>query len=269
MTGWKLPIQMVLLENYVSNLSKGASNSASNIPRAHYCPWVHQDMRIYCVGIILTPYSVVNKIDVRLYCKKTCFNTLDNVWPLLSSSSVPGHRNYTPAPYRGNPNRRTGILKINIIICLDRASSIIPKIGSPIWDDLKSRNMIKENIEIPTHSSSTEINEMISNLFPDLKRKRWCLLNSSSCTLKKVPYNEITCELIKQNLTKAKKMYIGIDTPNVPDGFEIGDPFVFDVFNVANFFNVPEVSDVANSFNVPEVSEVSNGFDVPMSNFCI
>ncbi|CAB4406497.1 unnamed protein product [Rhizophagus irregularis] len=179
------------------------------------------------------------------------------------------HRNYTPAPYRGNPNRRTGILKINIIICLDRASSIIPKIGSPIWDDLKSRNMIKENIEIPTHSSSTEINEMISNLFPDLKRKRWCLLNSSSCTLKKVPYNEITCELIKQNLTKAKKMYIGIDTPNVPDGFEIGDPFVFDVFNVANFFNVPEVSDVANSFNVPEVSEVSNGFDVPMSNFCI
>jgi hypothetical protein len=99
------------------------------------------------------------------------------------------HRNYTPAPYRGNPNRRTGILKINIIICLDRASSIIPKVGSPIWDDLKSRNMIKENIEIPTHSSSTEINEMISNLFPDLNGKRWCLFNSSSCTLKKVPYN--------------------------------------------------------------------------------
>lgn len=57
-------------------------------------------------------------------------------------------------------------------------------------------------------------------------------------------------------------MYVGIDTPYVPVGFEIGDPFnVFDVFNVANFFNVPEVSDVANSFNVPEVS------DVPMSNF--
>ncbi|CAB5335390.1 unnamed protein product [Rhizophagus irregularis] len=143
------------------------------------------------------------------------------------------HRNYTSAPYRGNPNRRTGILKINIIICLDRASSIIPKVGSPIWDDLKSRNMIKENIEIPTHSSSTEINEMISNLFPDLNGKRWCLLNSSSCTLKKVPYNEVTCELIKQNLTKTKTLR-----------------------------TFPMVSDIANSFNAPEVSEVSNDFDV-------
>jgi hypothetical protein len=83
------------------------------------------------------------------------------------------------------------ILKIKIIICLDQnIPNLIPKFGSPLWNDLNSRNMIKENIEIPIHSSSTEINYMISNLFPDhLNGKRWCLFNSSSGILRKVLHN--------------------------------------------------------------------------------
>ncbi|PKY57797.1 hypothetical protein RhiirA4_125725 [Rhizophagus irregularis] len=36
---WLEPIQMALLENYASNLSKGASNNASNLPRAHH--WMY------------------------------------------------------------------------------------------------------------------------------------------------------------------------------------------------------------------------------------
>ncbi|PKC16975.1 hypothetical protein RhiirA5_466417 [Rhizophagus irregularis] len=175
-----------------------------------------------------------------------------------------GLHNFILAPYGNNPKRRAGILRINIIVCLDRVSSIIPKIGSPIWDDLKSRNMIQENIEIPTHSSSTEINEKISNLFPDLNGKRWCLFNSSSCTLRKVSYNEITCDLIKQNLTKQKKMYIAPDAVDIPETF-----YIPDINEITNAFDVPDVidafdfPDVTDAFDFPDASNVTDAFDVP------
>lgn len=113
-------------------------------------------------------------------------------------------RNYASvsyAPYKIHSNRH--VLKIKMVICLDQnVTNVIPKIGSPIWGDLKSRNMIKENIEIPTHSSSIEINEIISNLFPDLNGKRWYLFNSSSCTLKKVPYNVSKNKIFFFNLSQ-------------------------------------------------------------------
>lgn len=70
-----------------------------------------------------------------------------------------GLHNYIPAP----PKRRAGILRINIIVCLDRVSSIIPKIGSSHYDDLNFRGMIKRNIEIPTRSSKSMSLFIISN----------------------------------------------------------------------------------------------------------
>lgn len=93
------------------------------------------------------------------------------------------------APYRINSNRQ--VLKINTLICLDQnVTNIIPKIGSPLWNDLNSRNMIKNNIEIPTRSSSAEIYDLIHHLFPDhLNGQRLCLFNSSSGILKEVSYN--------------------------------------------------------------------------------
>ncbi|CAB5335365.1 unnamed protein product [Rhizophagus irregularis] len=172
-----------------------------------------------------------------------------------------GLHNFILAPYGNNPKRRAGILRINIIVCLDRVSSIIPKIGSPIWDDLNFRGMIKRNIEIPTRSSSDEIYEFIHNLFSShLNGKRWCLFNSSSCTLRKVSYNEITCDLIKQNLTKQKKMYIA---PDIPETF-----YVPDVIEITNAFDVPDITDacdfpdVTDAFDFPDVSNVTDAIDV-------
>ncbi|CAB4385005.1 unnamed protein product [Rhizophagus irregularis] len=104
-----------------------------------------------------------------------------------------------PAPYKSNSNRRAGrnpatILNINVIICFNQEiPNRIPKFDSPFWNDLNSRNLIKNNIKI-------------SN-------------NSSSGKLRKVVYNEITCDLIRQNITKTKKMYIAPDTL---DTFDIG-----------------------------------------------
>ncbi|CAB4385006.1 unnamed protein product [Rhizophagus irregularis] len=176
-----------------------------------------------------------------------------------------GLHNYITAPYGNNPKRHAGILRINIIVCLDRVSSIIPKIGSSHYDDLNFRGMIKRNIEIPTRSSSAEIYEFIHNLFSNhLNGKRWCLFNSSSCTLRKVSYNEITCDLIKQNLTKQKKMYIAPDVIDIPETF-----YVPDVIEITNAFDVPDITDacdfpdVTNTFDFPDASNVTDAFDVP------
>ncbi|UZO13990.1 uncharacterized protein OCT59_005462 [Rhizophagus irregularis] len=131
-----------------------------------------------------------------------------------------------PAPYKSNSNRRAGrnpatILNINVIICFNQEiPNRIPKFDSPFWNDLNSRNLIKNNIRISNNSSSTEIYNLILNLFSHhLNGKRWCLFNGSTGKLRKVVYNEITCDLIRQNITKTKKMYIAPDTL---DTFDIG-----------------------------------------------
>lgn len=106
--------------------------------------------------------------------------------------SLSNRRNYASVsytPYRINSNRQ--VLKINMLICLDQnVTNIIPKIGSPLWNDLNSRNMIKRNIEISTRSSSAQIYDLIHHLFPNhLNGQRLCLFNSSSGILKEVSYN--------------------------------------------------------------------------------
>ncbi|RIA95816.1 hypothetical protein C1645_802838, partial [Glomus cerebriforme] len=159
-------------------------------------------------------------------------------------TTIRKRRDYIPHPYKTtDTKRRAGRnpangLKINTIICLNQEiPNNIPKSGSPFWNDLNSQNMIKNNVEISSKSSSTEIYNLISNLFSDyLNGRRWCLLNGSSGKLRKVGYDEITYDLIRNNITKTKKMYIA------PDIFDIGSnpppvPQSFDVFNGYNVFN--------------------------------
>ncbi|CAB4406496.1 unnamed protein product [Rhizophagus irregularis] len=191
--------------------------------------------------------------------------------------SLSNRRNYASVsytPYRINSNRQ--VLKINMLICLDQnVTNIIPKIGSPLWNDLNSRNMIKRNIEISTRSSSAEIYDLIHHLFPNhLNGQRLCLFNSSSGILKEVSYNEITCDLIKRNLTKTKKMYIApgaIDIPEtyyVPGVIDITDAFdIPDASNVTDAFDVLDALDVLDTSGVIDAFDVLDAFNVPDAFF--
>ncbi|PKK74558.1 hypothetical protein RhiirC2_820673 [Rhizophagus irregularis] len=169
-------------------------------------------------------------------------------------------------PYiRINSNRQ--VLKINIVICLDQnVTNIIPKIGSPLWNDLNSRNMIKKNIEIPTRSSPAEIYDLINQLFPDhLNGQRLCLFNSSSGILKEVSYNEITCDLIKRNLTKTKKMYIAPGAIDIPETYYVPVFDIPDAFNITGAFDdIPDAFNVTGAFDdIPDAPNVTDAFDVP------
>ncbi|EXX77261.1 uncharacterized protein OCT59_005459 [Rhizophagus irregularis] len=171
--------------------------------------------------------------------------------------SLSNRRNYASVsytPYRINSNRQ--VLKINMLICLDQnVTNIIPKIGSPLWNDLNSRNMIKRNIEISTRSSSAQIYDLIHHLFPNhLNGQRLCLFNSSSGILKEVSYNEITCDLIKRNLTKTKKMYIAPGAIGIPETY-----YVPGVIDITNAFDIPDVTD---AFDFPDASNFTDAFDV-------
>ncbi|GBC02318.1 hypothetical protein RclHR1_04570005 [Rhizophagus clarus] len=112
------------------------------------------------------------------------------VTPLITSQVNRRRRTHIPAkpaPYKNNSNRRAGripatILNINVKICFNQEiPSRIPKTGSPFWNDLNSRDLIKNNIEISNNSSSTEINNLILNLFSHhLNGKRWRLFNGNN-----------------------------------------------------------------------------------------
>ncbi|CAB4411027.1 unnamed protein product [Rhizophagus irregularis] len=58
---WLEPIQMALLENYASNLSKGASNNASNLPRAHSLD-VWNGIITFTSVTVMKKYTLLKKI---------------------------------------------------------------------------------------------------------------------------------------------------------------------------------------------------------------
>jgi hypothetical protein len=126
---------------------------------------------------------------------------ITSTMPLISSqvntiTTINRRQRARPAPYKSDSNRRAGripatTLNINAIICFNQEiPNRIPKFGSPFWNDLNSRDLIKNNIKISNNSSSTEIYNLILNLFSHhLNGKGWRLFNGSSGKLNKVIYN--------------------------------------------------------------------------------
>ncbi|CAB5184252.1 unnamed protein product [Rhizophagus irregularis] len=109
-------------------------------------------------------------------------------------------------------------LTINYLICFEKLlPNHLPKEGTAFWFHLQAKSLIKENIEI---SQTDELYNIIHNLFNEkLNDQGWILYSGSSGLPRKVIYNELSFNLIKSNITKAKKkLYIGPDMHDIdPD----------------------------------------------------
>ncbi|PKY30695.1 hypothetical protein RhiirB3_447908 [Rhizophagus irregularis] len=109
-------------------------------------------------------------------------------------------------------------LTINYLICFEKLlPNRLPKEGTAFWFHLQAKSLIKENIEI---SQTDELYNIIHNLFNEkLNDQGWILYSGSSGSPRKVIHNELSFNLIKSNITKAKKkLYIGPDTHDIdPD----------------------------------------------------
>ncbi|CAB5388498.1 unnamed protein product [Rhizophagus irregularis] len=144
------------------------------------------------------------------------------VIPLYSSQL----RNARAATRRRNgnfPTHNAGrpqapALTINYLICFEKLlPNRLPKEGTAFWFHLQAKSLIKENIEI---SQTDELYNIIHNLFNEkLNDQGWILYSGSSGSPRKVIHNELSFNLIKSNITKAKKkLYIGPDTHDIdPD----------------------------------------------------
>ncbi|EXX66524.1 hypothetical protein RirG_122960 [Rhizophagus irregularis DAOM 197198w] len=102
-------------------------------------------------------------------------------------------------------------LIINYLICFEKLlPNRFSKEGTAFWFHLQAKSLIKENIEI---SQTDELYNIIHNLFNEkLNDQGWILYSGSSGLPRKVIYNELSFNLIKSNITKAKKkLYIGPD----------------------------------------------------------
>ncbi|CAB4379904.1 unnamed protein product [Rhizophagus irregularis] len=99
-------------------------------------------------------------------------------------------------------------LTINYLICFEKLlPNRLPKEGTAFWFHLQAKSLIKENIEI---SQTDELYNIIHNLFNEkLNDQGWILYSGSSGSPRKVIHNELSFNLIKSNITKAKKkLYI-------------------------------------------------------------
>ncbi|PKC02931.1 hypothetical protein RhiirA5_380576 [Rhizophagus irregularis] len=109
-------------------------------------------------------------------------------------------------------------LTINYLICFEKLlPNHLPKEGTAFWFHLQAKSLIKENIEI---SQTDELYNIIHNLFNEkLNDQEWILYSGSSGSPQKVIHNELSFNLIKSNITKAKKkLYIGPDMHDIdPD----------------------------------------------------
>ncbi|CAB4435773.1 unnamed protein product [Rhizophagus irregularis] len=109
-------------------------------------------------------------------------------------------------------------LTINFLICFEKLlPNRLPKEGTAFWFHLQAKSLIKENIEI---SQTDELYNIIHNLFNEkLNDQGWILYSGSSGSPQKVIHSELSFNLIKSNITKAKKkLYIGPDTHDIdPD----------------------------------------------------
>jgi hypothetical protein len=122
--------------------------------------------------------------------------------PLYSSQLHHTHTTHTTRRQRRNGhfsapplNHSTGRppadrLTINYIICFEKSSpDRLPKEGSTFWSHLKSKNLIKENIEI-SRTTSDQLYNMIYDLFDEeLNNQRWILYNGSSGSPRKITNN--------------------------------------------------------------------------------